>query len=247
MLKNKFIAFAIFALFSATLYADVHAHWGYGDKNGPKNWGDLDSSFELCKNGNKQTPINIITANALKTKNNVKFSYSNTTKDIVNNGHSIQINTNSGNIITFNDVPYELNQFHFHTHSENQIDGIIYPLEAHLVHKNKDGKLLVVSVLFKEGKDNKALAKIIKDTPKSINKTSKFEGFIIDDLLPKDRGYYEFIGSLTTPPCSEDVEWIVMKNQVEISKKQIDSFKNILHSNARDVKPLNDRIIKVTE
>lgn len=243
---KKMIALSV--MFGACfLYADVNPTWGYDANDGPSKWGNLDPSYKLCKDGKQQTPIDIITKNTKKTKNNIKFNYSDNTKDIINNGHSVQINESDGSSVTFNDVDYNLVQFHFHSHSENKINGHTFPLELHLVHKSSDGKLLVVSVLFKQGKKNEALQKIIDNLPKSVNETNDFKGFDIASLLPKDKGYYEFMGSLTTPPCSENVQWIVMKKHPEISKEQIKAMKDILHSDARNIQPLNGRVIKSTQ
>lgn len=246
MLKSKFMALSCFALLSVGLQAD-DIHWGYGSENGPKKWGDLDKNFALCKTGKSQTPINIVDTQTKKTKHQVTFEYGNNTQDIVNNGHSVQVNVKDGSVLKFNNTSYELVQFHLHTPSENQINGVSYPLEVHLVHKNAAGKLLVVGVLFKEGADNKVLAKIAKSMPKAVNKPAKFQGFAVSDLLPENKAYYEFVGSLTTPPCSENVQWVVMKTQPEVSKKQISQFQAVLHSNARDIQPLNKRVVKSAE
>ncbi len=136
---------------------------------------------------------------------------------------------------------------HFHTPSENHINGVTYPLEVHFVHKNAKGELLVVGVLYKEGAENKVFDKIIKNLPKDVNNSKKFQNFDFLSLLPENKGYYEFIGSLTTPPCSENVQWVVMKTQPEVSSKQIKSLESVLHHNARDIQPLNKRVVKSTE
>lgn len=223
-------------------------HWGYGENNGPKKWGDLDKQFALCKVGKAQTPIDIIPSQTKKTKQNIVFTYDEKTQTITNNGHSVQVDLkDSASSLQFNNTTYELVQFHFHTPSENHINGVAYPLEAHFVHKNAKGGLLVVSVLYKEGAENKALDKIIKNLPKTANSSKKFQKFDIQSLLPESKGYYEFVGSLTTPPCSENVQWVVMKTQPEVSSKQFKSLESVLHHNARDIQPLNKRVVKSTE
>lgn len=247
MLKSKFFVFLCLITLNVGLWADsAHsAHWDYSNEKGPKHWGDLDKGFALCKIGKQQTPINIISSKTQAGTYGLKLNYTKNTQDIVNNGHTIQVNVApSASTLTFNDTAYELVQFHFHTPSENQIDSVSYPLEVHFVHKNAAGNLLVVAVLFEEGQENKVLKKIVENLPQSINKPNKFQKFNMNDLLPANKSYYEFIGSLTTPPCSENVQWVVMKNQLNISKKQLESFQAVLHENARNIQPLNKRIVK---
>lgn len=249
MLKSKlFCSLSVAFALSVGAWASEGVHWDYSEDKGPKHWGDLDKQFALCKVGKAQTPIDIITSKAKKTKQDVAFAYANNTKDIVNNGHTIQVNVDGGaSSITFNGVVYELVQFHFHTPSENQIDGVKFPLEAHFVHKNDKGNLLVVGVLFNEGAENKAFEKVFKNLPQAAGKSKKLEKVDISALLPESKAYYEFMGSLTTPPCSENVQWVVLKTQLEASKKQIGSLEAILHNNARDIQPLGKRVVKVSE
>ncbi|WP_334086543.1 carbonic anhydrase [Helicobacter typhlonius] len=223
-------------------------HWGYDGENGPKNWGDLDKQFVLCKTGKAQTPVDIIPSQTKKTKQNIVFAYDEKTQNITNNGHSVQIDLkDSTSSLRFHNTTYELMQFHFHTPSENHINGVTYPLEVHFVHKNAKGELLVVGVLYKEGAENKVFDKIIKNLPKDVNNSKKFQNFDFLSLFAENKGYYEFIGSLTTPPCSENVQWVVMKTQPEVSSKQIKSLESVLHHNARDIQPLNKRVVKSTE
>jgi len=139
---------------------------------------------------------------------------------------------------------YRLLQFHFHTPSEEMINGKSFPLVAHLVHKNSDGKLAVIAVLFKEGKENSALAPIFAAMPAKEGKVSLASGFDVSSILPSSLGYYSFTGSLTTPPCSEGVAWQVLSASAEISKAQIEAFHAIYKMNARPVQPLNGRVIQ---
>ena len=136
---------------------------------------------------------------------------------------------------------YKLLQFHFHTPSEEKIDGKSFPMVAHLVHKNEAGNLAVIGVLFKAGKENAALKEIFAKLPAAEGKEPLADKFDATALLPSSLAYFSFNGSLTTPPCSEGVSWHVLKTPVEMSPKQISAFKKIFKMNARPVQPLNDR------
>jgi carbonic anhydrase len=170
------------------------------------------------------------------------------TYEIVNNGHTIQVNPASGGSIKLPDGEYKLLQFHFHTPSEEKIHGKNFPLVMHLVHKNDAGKLAVVAVLFKEGKENTALKPIFDNMPaKEGEKKTLNENFNAETLLPTRHGYYKYEGSLTTPPCSEEVHWQILKAETHISKEQLAAFKKLYPMNARPVQPLNDRTVQVSE
>ena len=161
---------------------------------------------------------------------------------MVNNGHTIQVNLPAAGAVTLDGVEYKLLQFHFHTPSEEKIDGKAYPLVAHLVHKNAQGQLAVVAVLFRVGKENTALKPVFEHLPTKESETFKL-GLDINsaDLLPANRAYYAFMGSLTTPPCSEEVRWQVLKTPVELSASQLAAFRRLYQMNARPVQPLNGR------
>ena len=172
--------------------------------------------------------------------------------NVVNNGHTIQFNYQPGSSITIGGKRYDLLQFHFHSPSENTVDGQPYPLEMHLVHKSADGRLAVVGVFFQAGRDsgghggdgNDSLANVFGALPGKSGLTLTGNADInAADLLPRDRGYYHFMGSLTTPPCSEGVGWFVMRSPLEISPKQLARFQTIFDNNARPVQPWNKRIL----
>lgn len=240
---------ALSALFVGASFAhDGHhegAHWGYSEDNGPKNWGKL--GFETCQNGKSQSPINIITKDTKKSKNALAFQYSNDSTNIVNNGHSLQVNFQKKGSITFKKTKYNLVQLHFHTPSENQVDGKTYPLEMHLVHESSDHKFLVVAVFFDEGKANAILQDIVNTAPSEVGSENKLGNLAPSALLPKKNAYYAFIGSLTTPPCTENVQFVVLKTPVDASKEQIDALHAILHDDARDTQPLNGRVVESAE
>ncbi|OWW18306.1 hypothetical protein AYR66_01650 [Noviherbaspirillum denitrificans] len=169
------------------------------------------------------------------------FSYTPTAAEVVNNGHTIQVNLAEGGTLTLDGVPYKLLQFHFHTPSEERINGKSYPLVAHLVHKSAEGKLAVVGVMIKEGKINTALKEVFDNLSNAEGEKKALNGDLkIADMLPSG-GYYKYTGSLTTPPCSEGVRWQVMKQPIEASKDQIKAFQKLYKMNARPVQPLNGR------
>ncbi|HEY9053066.1 MAG TPA: carbonic anhydrase family protein [Gammaproteobacteria bacterium] len=238
---KKLVVIISLVLTSGICQASGDIHWTYSGNEGPEHWGELSDKFTICSTGKNQSPIDIsglIEADLQP----ISFSYSNASKDILNNGHTIQVNYNAGSEITVDGINFELKQFHFHAPSENLIDGKSYPLEAHLVHADKDGNLAVIGVMFIEGKENKVLAKAWAKMPKNANDKQTLIGVAANDLLPKNHDYYRFNGSLTTPPCSEGVRWLVMKNAVTASKSQIETFTNVMHhANNRPVQATNAR------
>jgi len=141
-------------------------------------------------------------------------------------------------------VPYKLVQFHFHTPSEEKVNGKAYPMEAHLVHQGADGKMAVVAVFLKEGKANPAFDAVFRGMPKAEGTGHTIDDINAADLLPAERGYFRYVGSLTTPPCSEGVRWQVMKEPVEVSKEQVSAFRKLYHMNARPVQALNGRKVE---
>jgi len=221
-------------------------HWGYTGHTSPEHWGDISPDFAMCKIGKNQSPINIAESITLKTQalNPIEFDYHADATEVVNNGHAIQVNVDSHSSITIDGKHFVLKQFHFHSPSENEINGKSFPLEAHFVHISKKGEIAVIAVLFELGKPNKSLQKVWEGMPqkagehKSLTLTSEE----IAQLLPQNKEYYYFNGSLTTPPCSEGVKWMVMKNYITISKEQLKMFTQTMGvENNRPVQPINAR------
>lgn len=240
MMKRKFL-FLILLCFINLAYA---SDWGYGKENGPNSWASLNPKYAPCKLNELQSPIDISTQHTTPTINQLTILYKNNAKDIINNGHSVQVNFNDAGGITFEDTHYSLVQLHFHTPSETKINHKSFPMEMHLLHKDKQNHLLVLSVLFKEKKENLALKNIVQNIPNNINEPKALTELNVADLLPKKQGYYAFSGSLTTPPCTDNVQWIVLKTPLEASKKQIMSLHKAFGNNARDTQPLHERVIK---
>ncbi|MDO8284379.1 MAG: carbonic anhydrase family protein [Rhodoferax sp.] len=223
------------------------AHWTYEGETGPQAWGKLKPDFNLCAIGKRQSPINIEDGTTLQgPAEPVQFAYTPSNGTVVNNGHTIQVDVQGDNAITVRGSTYRLLQFHFHTPSEEQINFKRFPMVAHLVHKNNEGQLAVVAVLLQEGEANPMVDKVWTYMPLDTNDRVRMPQALLDvnGLLPKDQRYYQFMGSLTTPPCSEGVLWMVMKQPMTISAGQYKLFTQLYPNNARPVQPINGRPVR---
>lgn len=219
-------------------------HWSYKGDTGPSEWSKLEDGFASCGIGKAQSPIDIGAAQKAE-KSQISFHYSKTSPKIINNGHVIQVNLDPGNYIEIEKRRYDLLQFHFHTPAENTLNGKVMPMEIHLVHKDQSGALAVVGALVKTGSSNELFKTLEKNLPGETGKETPLGAEIdINNLLPEDRAYYSFAGSLTTPPCSEGVKWNVLKSPIELSSGQIEKFRSLFpDGNARPVQPLGERVI----
>ena len=234
----------ITAMFVAGAFADEHQEWSYEGTTGPANWGKLTPDNLMCEMGRNQAPINI--EGVLDTAAQpLQPSYAAPGKEIVNNGHTVQVDFEPGNTLVVDDVTFTLKQMHFHAPSENQIAGQSFPMEAHFVHADAAGNLLVVALMFKEGGAHSALSKVWNALPQDPGPAKPLPNAVTPmTFMPKTMDYYRFSGSLTTPPCSEGVRWLVLKSPVSASKTQIEAFEHAIgHHNNRPVQPLNGRVI----
>lgn len=232
---------------SAGLTSAQHSDWGYTGDTAPEKWGYIQGA-EKCGQSKSQSPINIVNT---KVKLNgklpaLKFNYSlGDVKDIVDNGHSLQFDFKEGSYMEFEGTKYTLIQFHAHEESEHTIDGVRYPLELHFVHKSAAGKIIVVGVMVKEGEENSYFEKL--KVFKSLAKNAKEDTDIAFDpekMYPANKAYYTYEGSLTTPPCSDQVTWIVFKNPITMTEGEIeDVAKHLPKSNNRPVQPINGRVV----
>lgn len=225
----------------------THPHWSYAGKTDAAHWAELDHANAACKLSKEQSPINIEEKTARHAPlAALGFDYRAGPAEVINNGHTVQVNLAPGSSLTTGDGAASLLQFHFHTPSEEKVNGTSYPMVAHFVHKSADGKLSVVAVLFKEGKENLTLAPLFAGLP-AEGKPLALASFDPAAVLPAGHAYYKFTGSLTTPPCSDGVRWQVLKQPVELSKGQIAAFRSVYPMNARPVQPLNGRVVEVSE
>lgn len=232
---------ALTALLLNTLAADIH--WGYSGDAGPDYWGALSPDYAICAAGSAQSPIDIRDASALDLVD-IEFEYGESANKIFNNGHTIQVNVDAGSAIVYNGIRYELLQFHFHAPSEHTIDGRPAPLEIHFVHQDPNsGNLAVVGILLTESDGaNAAYARVFDHLPAEVGEPeARGESLSLAGLLPDARTFYTYQGSLTTPPCSEIVRWLLLNKPVELSAEQIAAFTAIYDGNARPTQPLGKR------
>jgi carbonic anhydrase len=245
-LNATLVALALAAASCAAQADDKHAHWAYAGHGGPSHWSELDEGFSGCKLGKEQSPIDIRGATKASLQP-IAFHYSAGAATVVNTGHTVQVNLAAGGSITLADGEYKLLQFHFHTPSEEKVNGIGFPLVAHFVHKSAEGKLAVVAVLFEKGAANPALKGVFAGQPAKDKDSRELAAFDPAAVLPEQRGYYAYVGSLTTPPCSEGVRWQVLKQPVSLSVAQLKAFQKLYPMNARPVQALNGRTLEVSE
>lgn len=248
---SGFLAFSSILAFAFPAYADhgvPHgAEWGYSGETAAAYWGELDEAYHACANGLKQSPINI--DQFLKGElPDIAFDYKDIPLKVTNTGPGVQVNVPPGSKATIDGRVYELAQFHFHTPSEHYMDGSPYPMEGHFVHKDEKGALAVIGVMMKLGKENETIGKIWANIPAESGTEMAAEepGAVISayDLLPAQPGHYTYEGSLTIPPCTEGVTWLVMQQPIEISQEQLTGFQSTFPHNARPLQMLNDRVLK---
>jgi len=222
-----------------------HADWGYAGNKGPTHWAELEHDFTSCKAGHAQSPIDIHGAKTKKLSP-LAFHYLPAAGEVVNNGHTVQVNLEDAGSVGLASGDYKLVQFHFHTPSEEAFNGKHYPLVAHLVHKNAAGELAVVAVLFKQGRENAALKQVFAELPAAPGEKHALAAQLdLMATLPKHHAYYAYTESLTTPPCSEGVHWQVMKEPAEVSKRQLAAFRKLYAMNARPIQPRHNREVDV--
>lgn len=246
-LKSKVGLFAWVMLISGCAAIDPtarNADWGYNGHEGPEYWGSLSPDYSTCSTGKNQAPVNL-TGFVESDLKPLQIRYAAGGNSVMNNGHTVQVNYQSGSHLSVNGHTYELKQFHFHSPSENHINGQSYPLEAHLVHTDDQGNLAVIAILFEAGDGNRTLDKIWAAMPQKAGDENNLSSSIsVEGILPANRDYYRFSGSLTTPPCSEGVLWLVMKQPLYASDQQIDHFSRTLHHpNNRPLQPLYARAV----
>ena len=219
------------------------AHWSYAGAVGPQAWGGMRAEFSLCASGQRQSPIDIREGIAVDLEP-VRFNYQPGGFAVIDNGHTVQVNLSQGNSMEIGGERFELLQFHFHRPSEERIDGRQFDMVAHLVHKNSEGKLAVVAVLLDKGSVQPVVQMVWNNLPLEKHQEVRARGNLdMNQLLPTDRRYFTYMGSLTTPPCSEGVRWVVLRHPVALSPEQIDVFSRMYPMNARPVQSASGRRI----
>ena len=225
-----------------------HAHWSYAGKEGPDRWADLDPHWSVCNGGKSQSPVDIAPARLLKADwaSEMRFAYKPAKSlQVVNNGHTIQVNTERGNWLGYDKAWFELKQFHFHAPSEHTLVGVNTAMEVHFVHAADGNRLAVIGVMLQLGADNPFLDRFWEAMPAEEGGKAAWSGELgYLDALPTERSFYTYSGSLTTPPCSETVTWLVMKTPMTVSKAQVDKFSKLFKTvTNRPVQALNGRMI----
>jgi len=218
------------------------AHWSYEGGAGPDHWGDVDAASKVCTAGSQQSPIDI--SGAVKSQlPKLDISWSKAADTILNNGHTIQLNLEKGGTLKIAGDSYSLLQFHFHRPSEHLIDGKNFPMEVHFVDRNASGGLAVIGVLMNAGNANPTFNKIVSTMPAKEGSVKADAAIDPSKLLPAGRAYYQYAGSLTTPPCSEVVNWLLLREPISVAKADIDAFAKLYPMNARPAQKANRRFV----
>lgn len=228
-----------FLIISLGLVSCSSVHWGYQGAESPSHWSELSSEYKKCELGKYQSPINLKFKNSIAKEHEVNFYYHPTPAKIVNNGHTIEFDLEEDNFLMIDENKYKLIQFHFHDPSEHTIEGVHYPAELHLVHKSKTGKLAVVGIVLEIG-NGKELDHIFDKVPE-VSKTEHVDSLHLEKLTSKSNAHFYYKGSLTTPPCSEDVSWIVLDKHLKINQNQLKKFTAYYLDNNRPVQAVNKR------
>ena len=227
---------------AAAAHRDLH--WSYEGVTGPEHWAELNPEFRQCASGQRQSPIDV--RDTIKVDlEPIQIDYHPTAFSVVDNGHTVQVNLKPGNAIQVMGRRYELLEFHFHRPSEERINGRQFDMEAHLVHKDAEGHLAVIAVELERGHDQPVVQTVWNNLP--LEKNEELAAQVLLDpalLLPQDKSYFTYMGSLTTPPCSEGVLWMVMRQPVEASAQELAIFGKLYPMNARPLQGLSARLIK---
>ena len=224
------------------LAAGGDVHWTYSGDTGPQHWSELSPDYAACGIGVNQSPVDIVDTIPAELDTLV-FDYRTGSIDIVNNGHTVQVNAEPGSTLRIRGETFQLEQVHFHSPSEHRIDGESFPLEAHFVHRDERGFLAVVAVLFRQGDRNVDLERIGKAAPEP-GKSLPFDiDFKALRLYRNHESYFRYSGSLTTPPCTEGVRWYILKTEETVAPQQAANFVDWIGKDARGPQPLNARVV----
>ena len=219
-------------------------HWSYEGDSGPASWSKINVDWAKCGNGSRQSPIDIRDGMKVELEQ-ISFDYHPSSFNVVDNGHTVQVGVSGGNYITVQNRMFELQQFHFHRPSEERINGKAFEMVVHLVHRDAEGRLAVLALLLERGAPQATIQTVWNNLP--LEKFETMQPTILLDpaeMLPVRRDYYTYMGSMTEPPCSEGVLWLVMKQPVQASPAQMALFSRLYPLNARPIQPTNGRIIK---
>jgi carbonic anhydrase len=217
------------------------SHWGYESADGPARWAALDPANAVCATGKEQSPIDLVGATRDPLLKGVDLHWRPSNVTAVDNGHTIQVEVPSDNTLAIDGKVYTLKQFHFHRASEHTLGGRAFPAEIHFVHVADDGKRAVLGVLVEEGSTNAALEALFAALPPKAGKRELAAPLDIEGILPLARGTYRYPGSLTRPPCTEGVSWLMLTAPTSMSAQQIAAVAARYPNNHRPVQPLGAR------
>jgi carbonic anhydrase len=223
-----------------------YAPWGYDGDKGPEKWGGLDNHYAVCKGGAHQSPVDVVSKNAKGHHTDLHIEYKEAELHAINNGHTVQLDAErDDDKLMVNGHAYKLIQFHIHAPSEHHIDGKEYPMEIHFVHLDDYDHLAVLGLPVKKGAENKILAPLFANLPKKAQEKVDRPADKIDlpNLIPDETHFFHYSGSLTTPPCTENVQWFLLETPIEASEAQIKAFLDVVHANARPPQPMLNRVL----
>jgi carbonic anhydrase len=230
--------------------ASPEPDWEYFGKNGPLNWGKLDPAWKGCSMGHAESPVDIRNAKLNKALKPIEFHYVAGPVTLENIHHTVLVHVDKGSYIVVDGVRYDLQQFHFHHPSEEAVKGKFSDMVAHLVHRSADGKIAVVAVRFNQerGEPNALLSTLWPKLPKTPGQTTKISDEVNPaGLLPSERAYWTYTGSLTTPPCTEGVKWLIFEQEMPVSREQVKTFSAIIPVNSRPLQDLHGRKIEASQ
>jgi carbonic anhydrase len=246
MKKIVNMSFILIMVLGSVSAWDKPTHWGYQGEEGPEHWGQLSPGFSLCGDGKNQSPVDLSTGFDLELPELI-FQYHGTPVRELNNGHTIMLEVSPGHYLEIPELQqrFDFKQAHFHSPSEHTIDGNSFAMEIHLVHANEDGELAVVGIMFEEGEEDPMLNRVWSFMPEHEGETTESPLTVFEaGVMPPTREYFRYNGSLTTPPCSEGVTWMVLKQHMTASEEQIDRFQQRVGPlTNRPVQPHNARLI----
>lgn len=224
---------------------DLHGavDWSYSGATGPERWAELSPAYAEC-DASEQSPVDLTSAEPGEAPA-LRIDYAPTNAQLDSSGHVLAVDAESGTL-SLGEATYDLVQLHFHAPSEHVVDGEAYAAEAHLVHANDAGELAVVGVLIEEGSDaNPFFSDLWERLPEGDAERQPVE-IDLNELLPEDRSFFSYRGSLTTPPCTEDVRWTVMQTPIALSEDQIERLETHA-TGARPAQPVGERVITLAE
>ncbi len=232
---------ALIILFSVVLFFQCthHSIWSYDKTTDEKHWAQLSNAYLNCSSGKRQSPINLSSKKSTHSKHNFQLKYHPSNVDIINNGHTVEFDLEEKNYLILHNIKFELVQFHWHSQSEHTVEGRHFPLELHLVHKNKNN-IAVLGVLVDIIEEDRKPH--FFDNIPAIGKHQKTR-VDLSQLIPQSKSHYYYQGSLTTPPCTEGVQWIVFDQHIKVSRKQLQKFTFFYDHNFRKTQPSYSRNI----